>query len=69
MRHVDSFFRRTVRKRNGKVDTAQYVIVFKSQRSVGSGVHPCGLRVTRGVFLNRDCYRLGFRCDGVECWR
>lgn len=49
--------------------TAQYVIMFKFQRSVGSGVHPCGLRVIRGVFLNRDCYRLGFRCDGVECYR
>ncbi len=67
VRHVDSFFRHTVRTRNSKVDTAQYVIMFQFQRSVGSGVHPCGLRVTRGVFLNRDCYGLGFRCDGVEC--
>ncbi len=67
VRHVDSFFRHTVCTRNSKVDTAQYVIMFKFQRSVGSGVHPCGLRVMRGVFLNRDCYGLGFRCDGVEC--
>lgn len=43
------------------------VIMFIFQCSVGSGVHPCRVRVTPGVFFNRDCYGLGFRCDGAEC--